>query len=111
MLFQPLAFWGQAIPATLPRFRNCCCFTIASASKLLSGLHGVQPMGNTPARDLPLGDFAATPTAANAPWPATARIASDAPVPCRNFRRLAVMQHPFDMARSGTCVLYNVSAL
>ena len=54
------------MPATLPRLRNCCCLTIASASKLLSGLQGVQPMGKTPARDLPLGDLTICPAAAKA---------------------------------------------
>src|SRR6187200_3666200 len=55
-LCQPLAFCGQAMPATLPRFRNSRCRTIASASNTLSGVQGVQPIGNTPARGFPFGD-------------------------------------------------------
>src|SRR4051812_50196980 len=82
------------MPATLPRLRNCCWRTIASALKLLSGLQGVQPMGKTPASDLPLGDLAIAP-AAKALLPPMERAASDTPAPCRNVRRFLVISGPF----------------
>ena len=86
-LCHPLAFCGQAMPATLPRFRNCCCLTIASKSKLLSALQGVQPMGNTPARGLPFGDSAAGVAAPGLAAPAHESTPSAQPAPFRNFRR------------------------
>src|ERR1700690_287109 len=87
-----LAFCGHAMPATLPRLRNFCCATIESRSSLSSGVHGDQPIGNTPASALPFGDLAIAAASA-LPIPPTAMAPATAPATVRKVRRFV----EFDM--------------
>src|ERR1700734_2526544 len=97
---QPLAFCGHAMPATLPRLRKVRWAAIACGSSLPSGRQGVQAIGKTPARVLPLADRASLRALAALTRSATAP--ATAPAPTRKSRRLVTLLSPRLLMRRST---------